>query len=114
MSPFVGVRAFLVVVVNAASLIGLLVITTASSAISSILELLLISGTPEFVLSKLSAYIVFVTRKSFSTSKSLLIVTAGVITIPLLSSVSITLDDSVKLPIESPPPAAAGAQRVLL
>ena len=63
-----------------------------------------ISGTPADVLINSVAVIVLLTTKSFCTVRSDCTVNDGIIVIPLLSSVSILLEASVKLPTEPPPP----------
>ena len=103
MSPLVAVRPLRSVVEKLAKLIGLCVTVTLSEAVKLILDALSIVGTPVPVLTILSAVILPCTTKSFCTVRSLLVVTAGVIVIPLESSVSITLELNVKLPIVDPP-----------
>ena len=101
----VAVRPLRSVVVKLAKLIGLFVIVTLSCADKLMLEALSILGTPAPVLIILSAVTLPCTTKSFCTVRSLLVVTAGVIVIPLESSVSIILELNVKLPTDSPPTA---------
>ena len=66
-----------------------------------------IVGTPFDVDTNLFAYAVLRTVKLFCTVRSDDVVTGGVITIPLLSSVSMTLAASVKFPILSPDDGAS-------
>ena len=97
-SPFAEARASRSVVVKLQNLTGELVITTAFPAVTFKFALALISGSSVLVLVNLFAVITLVTLRLFSTVKSLLIVTAGVIVIPLESEESNTLDVNVKLP----------------
>ena len=63
-----------------------------------------ISGTPADVLINSVAVIVLLTTKSFCTVRSDWTVTDGIIVIPLESSVSMLLEENVKLPVLPPPP----------
>ena len=67
----------------------------------------LISGTPADVLINSVAVTVLLTTKSFCTVRSDCTVNEGIIVIPLESSVSMLLEDSVKLPRDPPPPPPA-------